>query len=107
MDSFDCAKSSGITEASRQTSGLAATSIEPLSTTLRGTILDFIRRRIHGATDEEIQDGLLMNPSTQRPRRIELLRAGWIEASPNRRTTKSGRLAVVWIATLSKDASNA
>jgi hypothetical protein len=49
----------------------------------------------HGATDEEIQRGLGMNPSTQRPRRIELARRGLIVEAGTRRTA-SKRAAVVW-----------
>lgn len=50
-----------------------------------------------GATDEEIQDALRMNPSTQRPRRVELVEGGWIVDSGRRRMTRSRREAVVWV----------
>lgn len=50
-----------------------------------------------GQTDEEIQDYLELNPSTERPRRIELLRKGLILDSGVTRKTKSGRAATVWI----------
>jgi transcription initiation factor IIE alpha subunit len=51
-----------------------------------------------GATDEEMQDALNMNPSTQRPRRLELLENNppLIRDSGERRPTKSGRSATVW-----------
>jgi hypothetical protein len=37
-----------------------------------------------------------MNPSTQRPRRVELVEGGWVEDSGERRPTRSGMDAVVW-----------
>lgn len=49
-----------------------------------------------GATDEEVQVGLGMNPSTERPRRIELVEAGRVEPAGDKRATKSGRSAQVW-----------
>jgi hypothetical protein len=51
----------------------------------------------HGATDEEMQQRLAMNPSTQRPRRIELVKQGLV-AEGGTRKTQSGRNAVVWLA---------
>lgn len=69
---------------------------------LDATTLNAMQRRVlayleeHGpATDEEIATGLGMNPSTQRPRRIELARRGLIAEAGTRRTT-SGRMAVIW-----------
>jgi hypothetical protein len=50
-----------------------------------------------GATDDEMQIGLRMNPSTQRPRRVELVQKGFIMDSERRRPTRTGRRAVVWI----------
>jgi hypothetical protein len=47
------------------------------------------------ATDEEMQEGLEMNPSTQRPRRIELARRGLVVTCGVRKTA-SGRNADVW-----------
>jgi hypothetical protein len=58
-------------------------------------VLDAIRK-LGEATDEEIQDFLSMNPSTERPRRIELWKAGLIEDSGHTRQTKSGRAAAIW-----------
>lgn len=51
----------------------------------------------HGATDEEMQLALGMNPNTQRPRRVELQQRGFIAESGRLRDTSSGRKAVVWI----------
>ena len=79
------------------TSRLAAAAIEPKSGTLRRAVLDFLRCRGDvGATDEEMQTALAMNANTQRPRRVELLRAGLIRESGQLRRTGAGRDAVVW-----------
>jgi len=77
------------------TSYAAAVEILETADTLRAKVYRFIRDAGH-ATDEQIQDGLTMNPSTQRPRRIELLEAGIIRDSGRKAKTKSGRDAVVW-----------
>lgn len=67
-----------------------------------------VRRRIYlriklagayGCTDEQIQVAEGIDPSTERPRRVELVQAGLIRDSGRRRDLKSGRTAVVWIAT--------
>lgn len=79
------------------TSREAALSMEQDARTLRQQVLDYIREQgVNGATDEEIQDALHMNPSTQRPRRVELMKMGKITINGTRKT-KSGRLASVWI----------
>lgn len=66
-----------------------------------------LRRRVFGAleaaapdgmTDEEMQVALRMSANTQRPRRVELERAGLVEDSGRTRPTRAGRLAVVWVA---------
>jgi hypothetical protein len=73
--------------------------IEPLAKTLRAAVMGFIRGRgVAGATDEEIQRGLGMEGSTERPRRVELVRAGLVCQAPVKRETQSGRAATVWIA---------
>lgn len=83
------------------TSRAAAEGIESASGSLRRQVLEFLRHaNVVGGTDEEIQDCLEMNPSTQRPRRIELQRAGLVYDSGTTRKTRSGRLATVWRASL-------
>lgn len=52
-----------------------------------------------GATDEEVQSAIRMNPSTQRPRRVELVELGLIKDSKYVRKTSAGLDAVIWIAT--------
>lgn len=82
-----------------QTSCDAALSISPSrAETDRWRVLKYIRLN-NGACDFEMQSALLMSGDTQRPRRIELLKAGLIEDSGFRRRTGTGREAVVWTAT--------
>lgn len=82
------------------TSNEAAARIEPTAGTLRRLVLDYVRQRGEiGATDEEMQVGLEMNPSTQRPRRQELEKLGFIRRLDGfTRSTSSGRSAIVFIA---------
>jgi predicted ArsR family transcriptional regulator len=77
------------------TSAAAADSLAPQTLNrLHRLVLEFIRD--HGpATDEEIAAGLAMNPSTARPRRIELVRRGLVVRGGVRKTA-SGRNADVW-----------
>lgn len=78
------------------TSRDAAQAIRPKSDTLRAAVMSYIASQgIEGATDEEIQNALGMQGSTQRPRRIELMNAGEIREIGKRKTS-SGRLASVW-----------
>src|SRR5262245_33899466 len=82
-----------------RTSVQAAQTIEPLAGTLRGRILAELRAAgKEGLTDEELQERLAMGPSTQRPRRIELVEAGFVRDSGRTRPAKSGRAATVWVA---------
>jgi transcription initiation factor IIE alpha subunit len=62
---------------------------------LQRQVLAVIAASSAGLTDEEIQLRTGMNPSTQRPRRIELERRGFITQAGTRKTS-SGRNAVVW-----------
>jgi hypothetical protein len=61
-----------------------------------------LQRKVHEAirdwgpiTDERIAEVTHLNPNTARPRRLELERAGKIEAAGASRT-RSGRRAVAW-----------
>lgn len=80
------------------TSMEAAEAIRPKVNALQQRVLSYLGfRGSLGATDEEMQDALSMNPSTQRPRRIELLNKGLIEGPEGVvRKTSSGRNAQVW-----------
>jgi hypothetical protein len=57
---------------------------------------DLLRCGARGSTDEEAQRRLLMDGSTQRPRRIELWHKGMVIKTARRRAGSSGKLAVVW-----------
>lgn len=72
----------------------AAHEIKVSAGTLRAQVLDLLSER-GPLTDEEIQDALGMNPSTERPRRIELWKAGKVTKC-GRRPTRSGRMAALW-----------
>lgn len=65
---------------------------------LQRLIYDFLRDQPEGATDEEIAHACGLNPSTARPRRIELVRHGLVVEDGERKTA-SGRRATVWKAT--------
>ena len=81
------------------TSNEAAVRIEPAAGTLRALVLDFlIAQSAHGATDEEMQTACKINANTQRPRRQELERGGWIRRTDRTRPTASGRDAVIYVA---------
>lgn len=80
------------------TSRAAADAIAPSAETLRQRVYEFIQAS-HGATDEQISIGLGMNPSTARPRRVELVQRGLVVDSGERLLTASGRRAAVWIET--------
>ena len=78
------------------TSAKAADSLDATTLNrLHRQVLEFLEARPEGATDEEMQAGLGMNPSTQRPRRIELARRGLVVEAGTRKTA-SGRMACVW-----------
>jgi len=81
------------------TSAQAADSLGPATlNAMQRRVLKLLRDNPHGLTDEEQQAALGMNPSTQRPRRIELVRRGLVVEAGTRRTA-SGRMASVWKAT--------
>lgn len=81
------------------TSADAAEAALPRAGTARRAVLCAIHAAgLSGLTDEQIQErlALTMGPNTQRPRRVELLRAGLIVGYGTRRT-RSGAEAVVWV----------
>jgi hypothetical protein len=78
------------------TSAKAADSLGPATlNALQRQVLALLQATPDGLTDEEMQRRLDMNPSTQRPRRIELARRGLVVEDGTRRTA-SGRMATVW-----------
>ena len=76
------------------TSKAAALAVMPKVGTARQRVLFAIHEK--RSTDEEIADRLGMNPSTERPCRVELQEMGWIEPSGDVRRTRSGSAAIVW-----------
>lgn len=77
------------------TSRAAAQAIKPCTGAMRQAVYDYLVQ--HGpSTDEEMQEGIPMPPSTQRPRRCELVAQGLVEDSRERRKTRAGKKAVVW-----------
>jgi len=86
--------------ASSATSAEAAQKAQPASAKQRARVLSLLTSLgAHGATDEEMQDALGMEGSTQRPRRVELCNAMKVRDSGRTRKTRSGRAATVWEAT--------
>lgn len=81
------------------TSKEAATEAKRRASALRRKVFEFIRSKgKHGATDDEIQVGLELEGSTQRPRRVELVNDSSVVPSGRYRQTRSGRKATVWVA---------
>lgn len=78
------------------TSVEAAVKIQKAIGPLHKRILAYLAAHPEGGTDIEMQDALEMNPSTQRPRRIELAALGKVENFGCTRLTSSGRKATVW-----------
>lgn len=78
-----------------QTSAAAADSLDaPTLNRLHRLVLAWLEE--HGpATDEEIIAGTGLNPSTARPRRIELARRGMV-VEAGEKSTRSGRKATSW-----------
>lgn len=80
------------------TSRKAAEAVWPTSGTKRAAVLaEITRAGSAGATDEEISAALEMSPNTERPRRVELVRSGWVVDSGKVRPTGSGCDSTVWI----------
>lgn len=88
------------------TSRRAALDVYPRTGTQRAKVLALlVSRPVSGCTDEEVGLLLSMNPSSVRPRRIELVEGGWVAAKLNddgtdmERENRSGSMAQVWTAT--------
>lgn len=78
------------------TSAQAADSLDAKTlNALQRKVLEFVRARPEGVTDEQIADGLGLNPSTARPRRIELARRGLIVEAGVMKTAAK-RNATAW-----------
>ena len=78
------------------TSVAAARAIKAKAPSLRERVYYFIMA--HGpVTDQEIAEGLGLDPSTARPRRIELVAAGKVRCHHETRRTASGHAAHAWV----------
>jgi hypothetical protein len=77
------------------TSAAAAKSIDP--TSMAAQVLEFIRGRVDGATDDEVERNLEMRHQTASARRRELVIKGLLVDSGRTRNTSSGRKATVWV----------
>ena len=81
----------------RSTSLEAYASIKAFVTPIRAQVLAELRRAKKGLTDEQLCDRLLLlNPSSVRTRRRELVDSGLVVEASAMGTTQSGRKAIVW-----------
>ena len=100
---WDACKAAGATLPYQPHSGpsrQAARAGEPRAPSQRHRVLVYLRSRgSDGATDEEGCVALDMNPSTYRPRRIELVRLGSVADSGATRASTQGRAMSVWVVT--------
>lgn len=83
------------------TSYKAADAIAPIAGKLRQAVYAFfVERGSYGATDAEIFDRWPeKSENSLRPRRVELVEAGWLKDSGKRRLNKRGRSCCVWTVT--------
>lgn len=80
----------------QETSREALESIEGVSGEIDKKIVSVIRART-GATDEEVEDQTGMKHQTISANRRHLVERGVLRDSGQRRNTRSGRSAIVWI----------
>lgn len=85
--------------AGSDTSTAAAVSIEPGLATKQGLVLALLRISPLGLTDDDLERLTSTRHQTVSARRRELVLAGLVVDSGDRRPTSSGRSAVVWKAT--------
>lgn len=75
-------------------------SIKQVRPTLRQEVYDFLAMRDdYGATDDEVEFVTGMIHQTASARRRELVLDGLVKDSGQRRDTRSGRKATVWVVT--------
>jgi hypothetical protein len=85
----------------RDTSIAAARRTAPRSSGNRTLVYEAVRDSADGLTDMQISDVTGLDPSTERPRRVELVRLGLIESAGITRRSPLGSMATVWRATAS------
>lgn len=103
-----CGEFKGAIDAPGTTTGIdhpdtshdAAARVKPRSGTQRRRVMDAIRdshmRGLPGLTDEQVATITGLSLNSVRPRRQELQKAGWVEATDYRQETSSGGMAIVW-----------
>jgi len=81
-----------------RTSYQAADAIAPIAGKLQQEVFAFARERgNYGFTDAEMFERWPeRSENSLRPRRVELVEAGWLKDSGNRRKNSRGRSCVVW-----------
>jgi len=85
-------------EKSSDTSFAAARSMKDVTGELRRAVARFIvERGRYGATDDEVEVDLGMRHQTASARRWELAQKDFIKKSGEKRLTRSGRKAAVWV----------
>jgi hypothetical protein len=86
-----------------ETAQAAAKAIKLRSGTQRAAVLiELLQADIkgwHGMCDEELQGALGLGASSERPRRVELVRMGFVEDSGRRTKTAAGLDAILWTIT--------
>ena|SRR5436190_5977680 len=95
----------GLAPETRATSAAAAVSVEDGKDSQRALVFSTIRSAgSSGHTDDELQDVLGLDGSSERPRRWELWKLGLIDilrddqGAAVRRQTRTNRRAIVWVA---------
>lgn len=84
-------------QAHSDTSRAAADRKRPTAATDRKRVLDWFKAN-GPATDQECQTALELAGDTQRPRRVSLVRGGWLREY-DEGTTRAGYRAKRWVAT--------
>lgn len=82
----------------QETSFAAHRQIRRCAPEQRRKILEALCASTSGLTDEQLCEVTGLQPSSLRPRRIELVESLDVAAAPWTRPTKSGRAAMVWLA---------
>jgi predicted ArsR family transcriptional regulator len=89
----------GVPHAKTETSKEAAESMVTKVGTQRYRVWEFVHEQgAHGATSQEIEEGLSLSGNAVRPRLVELRAAGKVIKVNNTRETASGRRARVHVA---------
>ena len=88
----------------QDTSAIAAASVRVPTHYMRSQVARYISVR-GGATCEEVEIGIGLRHQTCGPRIRELVQLGLVKDSGQRRPTRSGRGAIVWILTAAPGAS--